>query len=174
MAAERRRDRITTTTNAGSIRPGDVIVDRTGWPAQVLAATSDGGAGPMTRDRKLSVRRAREHAHILEAAHRPEVPAKPAGTPKVPALILRTAPAGKYHVATGAPDYTDPANNREPVGDAGLCGRLDAGARFPAALEWDPVSMDVPGWLPEVLCGDCRRIWAREAIVTQRVLGEVV
>lgn len=90
--------------------------------------------------------------------------------------VWRTARSGKYHIAAGSA-LTAPARDF-PLEDAGLCSRLDVGTRFPDCLEWDPVAMSLPGYASApgmartAVCGDCLRIWEREAIVT-KVAGNV-
>jgi len=82
--------------------------------------------------------------------------------------VWRTNPnGGRYHIAAG--DALQAPAREHPLQDAGLCGRLDVRERFPDCLEWDVVSMSLPGFNPDarsVICGDCLRTWERETILT--------
>ena len=50
---------------------------------------------------------------------------------------VKTSREGKYHLVANAETIThlsDPGYNCEPLNDAGLCGRLDAQAKYPHVL----------------------------------------
>ena len=74
--------------------------------------------------------------------------------------------SSRYHIAAGLDEH----DRKQPLKDAGLCGRLDVSDRYPMVHEWDPWTMSVPGWNPDarrVICGDCLRIWDREYVETR-------
>jgi hypothetical protein len=66
-------------------------------------------------------------------------------------LGIRTAAHGKYHLAAEAiteAHLRDPAFNTQPLGESGVCGRLNPDARVPHVLARQSMSKNA-------LCRDC-------------------
>ncbi len=63
--------------------------------------------------------------------------------------VVRNATEGKWHIPTDACHrLDDPAYNTAPLGDAGLCGRLDPAGRFPHVMESASL-------IPSAICATC-------------------